>query len=46
MLGAPEVSLPLVKLEGCPIGLSLLGPKNSDRRLLSAATRVAAAGKR
>jgi amidase len=46
MLGAPEVSLPLVELEGCPIGLSLLGPKNSDRRLLSAATRVATAGKR
>ena len=30
----PQVSLPLGTLEGCPIGLSLIGPRGSDRMLL------------
>jgi len=41
MLGAPEISMPLAKSEGCPIGLSLMGPKNGDRMLLHAVTEVA-----
>jgi amidase len=30
----PQVSLPLGTLEGCPLGLSLLGPRACDRGLL------------
>ena len=41
MLGAPEVSMPLATSEGCPIGLSLIGPKNGDCMLLHAVTEVA-----
>ena len=29
-----QVTLPLVSLEGCPVGLSLIGPKGSDEQLL------------
>jgi amidase len=30
----PQISLPLATLEGCPVGLSLIGPRGSDRGLL------------
>ena len=30
----PQISLPLGTLDGCPIGLSLIGPRGSDRSLL------------
>lgn len=43
LLGMPEVTLPLAISEGAPIGLSLLGPANSDRMLLAAARQVAKA---
>ena len=43
MLGFPEVSMPLATFEGCPMGLSLIGPGNADRMLLAAARRVGAA---
>lgn len=29
-----QVSLPVVKVEGCPVGLSLMGPRGSDEKLL------------
>ncbi len=29
-----QVSLPVVKVEGCPVGLSLMGPSGSDEALL------------
>lgn len=32
--GLPQVSLPVVKVEGCPVGLSLMGPRGSDEKLL------------
>jgi Asp-tRNA(Asn)/Glu-tRNA(Gln) amidotransferase A subunit family amidase len=37
MLGLPEISIPQVAVDGCPIGLSLIAPKNADRMLLRAA---------
>jgi amidase len=33
----PQVSLPVGKLNGCPIGLSLIGPRASDMMLLAVA---------
>jgi len=36
------VTLPAARVEGCPVGLSLLGPRDSDRRLLDLAAAVAA----
>jgi amidase len=38
--GLPQVSLPLARLEGVPLGLSLLGPRGADTALLELA-RVA-----
>jgi amidase len=40
----PQLSLPLVTREGAPMGLSLLGPRGSDRSLVALAQRLAAAG--
>jgi amidase len=37
MLGLPEISIPLATVDGCPMGLSLIAPKNADRMLLRAA---------
>jgi amidase len=36
----PQVSLPLASLGGCPLGVSLLGPRGSDARLLKVAKRL------
>ncbi len=41
LAGAPAVSLPLGKVDGLPVGLSLLGRPGDDERLLAAA-RLAA----
>jgi len=40
--GAPQVTLPLGQWQGCPIGLSLLGPRGSDRALLRLTVAIAA----
>ncbi|SME89689.1 amidase [Tistlia consotensis] len=40
--GLPQVSLPLASLDGCPLGLSLIGPAGSDRALLTFAERFVA----
>jgi amidase len=40
MLGFPQVTLPLATLDGCPMGLSLLGPQGGDAMLLAAAAQV------
>ncbi|MGZ5151726.1 MAG: amidase family protein, partial [Burkholderiales bacterium] len=37
----PQLNLPLGKLNGCPIGLSLIGPRDSDMMLLGIAKRLA-----
>jgi amidase len=36
----PQINLPLGKFDGCPIGLSLIGPPGSDMTLLAIARRV------
>lgn len=37
----PQVSMPLATLDGCPLGLSLIGPRGSDRALVEAAVGIA-----
>jgi amidase len=37
----PQINLPLGRLNGCPIGISLIGPRDSDMMLLAVASRVA-----
>jgi amidase len=34
LAGLPQISMPAGLVDGCPIGLSLIGPRNSDRHLL------------
>lgn len=36
----PQVNLPLGRLDGCPIGLSLIGPRGGDMTLLALAREV------
>lgn len=40
--GFPQISLPLCRRDGAPLGLSLLGPAGSDRSLIALAERVVA----
>ena len=40
--GLPQISLPLATFEGLPLGLSLVGPRDSDAALLDLAQQVAA----
>lgn len=40
--GLPQVTMPLATLDGCPMGLSLIGPRGSDRALIALALQVAA----
>lgn len=42
LAGLPQVTIPAGRVEGCPVGLSLIGPRGSDRRLLELTARVAA----
>jgi amidase len=39
--GTPQISLPVARVNGCPVGLSLIGPRGSDRALLALAAKVA-----
>jgi amidase len=32
--GLPQVTLPIARIEGCPLGLSIVGPRGADRALL------------
>jgi len=41
LAGLPQVTLPRATLEGCPLGLSLIGPRGSDLMLLQLARRLA-----
>ncbi|HXI86809.1 MAG TPA: amidase [Parvularculaceae bacterium] len=40
--GAPQVTLPAATVEGCPVGLSLIGPRGSDEELLDLAAALMA----
>ncbi len=39
--GLPQISMPLADLDGCPLGLSIIGPRGSDRALVALALKVA-----
>lgn len=43
LLFRPQVSLPLATVDGCPVGLSLLGPRGSDEALLLLSEQLMAA---
>jgi amidase len=36
----PQINLPLATLDGCPLGISIVGPHGSDRALLEFAAQV------
>ena len=38
--GVPQISLPFGRLEGCPLGLSIMGPRGSDEALLALAVEL------
>jgi amidase len=40
LAGLPQLSLPLAGRDGAPMGLSLLGPRGSDRALVAMAERL------
>jgi amidase len=40
--GLPQVTLPVAEIDGCPIGLSLIGPAGSDELLLDLAVKLMA----
>lgn len=44
LAGTPQLSLPLLRRGGAPMGLSLLGPRGSDLSLVALALRLADAG--
>ena len=44
--GRPQVTLPLARRDGAPLGLSLLGPRQSDCALLSLVEQIAEAATR
>ena len=41
LAGLPQISMPLADLDGCPLGLSLIGPSGSDRALVTLALSIA-----
>jgi len=43
--GLPQVSLPLAQFKGCPLGISLIGPRGSDRALVDLGVAIAKAGR-
>jgi amidase len=40
LCGLPQISLPMVEIDGLPLGLSLIGARNSDRALITLARRI------
>jgi amidase len=42
LAGLPQVTMPVARVDGCAVGLSLVGPRHADRALLALAARVCA----
>jgi amidase len=40
LCGLPQISLPMARIDGLPLGLSLIGARNSDRALIALARRI------
>jgi amidase len=40
MARLPQVNIPTGRVNGCPVGLSLIGPRGSDRALLRLAVQL------
>jgi amidase len=40
LCGLPQISLPMASIDGLPIGLSLIGARNTDRALIGLAQRI------
>lgn len=40
LAGTPQVTIPLTTQDGCPIGLSIIGPRGSDESLLEIAIQI------
>lgn len=40
LCGFPQITLPLAKVHGAPMGISLMGPAGSDRRLIELAVKI------
>jgi amidase len=38
--GFPQISLPMMTVDGCPVGLSLIGPPGRDRALIALAGKI------
>jgi len=43
LAGLPQITIPLASLDGCPVGLSLIGPAGRDRALIDLAATILAA---
>jgi Asp-tRNA(Asn)/Glu-tRNA(Gln) amidotransferase A subunit family amidase len=41
VIGAPAISLPLLAVDGAPVGVQLLGPRDGDERLCASARWIA-----
>ncbi len=42
LAGFPQISLPMMTVDGCPVGLSLIGPPGRDRALIGLAGKILA----
>ena len=40
LAGLPQVSVPLLTVDGCPVGISLIGAPGGDERLLEFAVKL------
>jgi len=40
LAGLPQVNIPIAKVDGCPVGLGLIGPRGSDEELLELTAKM------
>lgn len=38
--GLPQISMPLASMDGCPLGISIIGPRGSDQALVALAVAI------